>query len=944
MEMKLLPGEISMVRISLIGRRLNLAVLALVMAWSSPLVAQQTYTWSNGANTNVWSTGSNWVGNPTLTFNNQTDIVFNNASVVNRSNAVAIGAARTIRSITINADYVGTSNATFDIQTRTSIGVGSAALTFAAASGNASFTVAQSTAGTTMVRFGDNAGGNVILSSNLDLAQNNTFLTSGFRFDGPISGAGTINKSGVGEVVFVRSGASWSGGVNINEGNVSIFNHPDAMGTGTWTLGGGANNTSFTMASIFQNVANNSGGLVVAAGAGTRTISNTNAYGAGNTTLNGNVTLNKDATLNIQSFTAGTNDQMTLSETVSGVGGIGKTNTGTLILTGNNTYTGLTTISGGTLSIGSGGTTGSVAGNITNNAALVFDRSNALTYSGTIGGSGSVTKRGAGLLTFTGSNSYSGVTTISGGTLSIGSGATAGTLGSGTVALTGTGGIVFNRSDALAVNNTFTWSGTSTSGGSITNSGAGTLALQGNQTVRSLATTAGAGAVTVSGGTLTLGNASGAQFQSQVFPAAGTTITITSAVAKAANEQSFLYTGGGGIASIGSASSVGYDSLVNTGGTLDIVGSLESTLKGKNLTFQAASGATVIQFSGSLTNSLGNAVGNIRWVSAGDGGFAARTAAATINIGGSGQTLTYGTTSFIASGNTLYFGSPTADNVVTFQNPLNLAGATQTINVVDNPGSAGDAAVLAGVISNGGLTKTGAGRLSLTADNTYTGLTTISSGTLSIGSGGTTGSVAGNITNNAALVFDRSDALTYSGTIGGSGGVTKQGVGALTLAGNSSYAGATAVNVGGLLVDGTLSGVGLTSVASGAWFGGDGSLAGGLTLLSGAQFIFNSSATLDVTGAVALDNNFSVSSLVAANGGAIDWGSIADGTYTLINTTSTFNNILNFGAANAADIGGGRTAYFQNGSLQLVIVPEPGALALAGLGIAAAAWVRRRRA
>jgi hypothetical protein len=98
-----------------------------------------------------------------------------------------------------------------------------------------------------------------------------------------------------------------------------------------------------------------------------------------------------------------------------------------------------------------------------------------------------------------------------------------------------------------------------------------------------------------------------------------------------------------------------------------------------------------------------------------------------------------------------------------------------------------------------------------------------------------------------------------------------------------------------------------------------------------------------VAGAVSLDDAFSVDSLVQSDGSVIDWGSIADGTYTLINTTSTFNNISNFGAANAADIGGGRTAYFQNGSLQLVVVPEPGAFGLASLGIAAAAWAFRRR-
>ena len=63
-----------------------------------------------------------------------------------------------------------------------------------------------------------------------------------------------------------------------------------------------------------------------------------------------------------------------------------------------------------------------------------------------------------------------------------------------------------------------------------------------------------------------------------------------------------------------------------------------------------------------------------------------------------------------------------------------------------------------GVISGtGSLVQLGSGALTLTGNNTYSGGTTISAGTLQIGNGGTSGSITGNVTDNGTLAFDRSD-------------------------------------------------------------------------------------------------------------------------------------------------------------------------------------------
>lgn len=102
-------------------------------------------------------------------------------------------------------------------------------------------------------------------------------------------------------------------------------------------------------------------------------------------------------------------------------------------------------------------------------------------------------------------------------------------------------------------------------------------------------------------------------------------------------------------------------------------------------------------------------------------------------------------------------------------------GLTGTNSIVDTNGLG---ATLGGVMSGtGGFTKSGAGTLSLTGTNLYTGATTISEGTLQIGTGGTTGSIVGNVVDNAALVFNRSNASAFAGAISGTGSVTKMGAG-----------------------------------------------------------------------------------------------------------------------------------------------------------------------
>ncbi|MFT4277034.1 MAG: autotransporter domain-containing protein [Rhodopseudomonas sp.] len=153
-----------------------------------------------------------------------------------------------------------------------------------------------------------------------------------------------------------------------------------------------------------------------------------------------------------------------------------------------------------------------------------------------------------------------------------------------------------------------------------------------------------------------------------------------------------------------------------------------------------------------------------------------------------------------------------------------------------------------GVISGtGSVTKLGNNSMLLGGDNTYTGGTTISGGYLQIGTGGTTGSIVGDVVNNGTLEFARSDAHTFSGAISGGGSLIKRGAGNLSLTGTSSYTGATTVEAGTLSVNGSIAASSLTTVNAGAALGGNGTV--GTTLINGGALApGNSIGTLNVSG------------------------------------------------------------------------------------------------
>ena len=470
-------------------RRGLVAAVAAVVALLTlaPRGAAQTFTWTGGSGNSRWTSGNNWSGGVAPTGVGAENLVFPTGAAHLSNNNTFNGAS--FNSITISGSGYT---------------LGGNALTLAAGG-----LADNSIAGTNTISLG------LAFAATRTVTVGNAGTT--LTISGVISGAGGLTKSGSGTVT-LSAANTYTGVTTINAGTIAIAVDaglgaaPGAPTAGKLTFGGGTLRTtaSFTLAA-------NRG--IALTGAGT-------------------ISTDPGTTL-------------TYGGIAAGAGTLTKAGTGTLILSGANTYTGATAISAGTLQLGatntvpsgsavtvSGGATfdlhgfsdaiGSLAGagTVTSGAAgavtLTAGANNgSTTFSGIIqNGSGTValTKGGTGTMTLSSANTYSGATTVSAGVLDVQNNSSLGTTvgattvtGGAALQLDGSGLVVaepvtLNGTGIAAggalrqVANSNTWSGAITLGSaSRINAAAGTLAVTGGITNGGfLLTVGGAGNTTIS--------------------------------------------------------------------------------------------------------------------------------------------------------------------------------------------------------------------------------------------------------------------------------------------------------------------------------------------------------------------------------------------------------------------------------------------------------------
>jgi fibronectin-binding autotransporter adhesin len=640
-----------------------------------------------------------------------------------------------------------------------------------------------------------------------------------------ISGTGSLTQNGSGNLT-LSAFNTYTGGTTVNAGTLTLT----AGGTGTGNIIGvltinaggtvligthdvfGYNNAATTLSTLIINggtldklagsgvnetltgvAVNMTGGLW--AGTGGFYDMFTNGYG--DTSVNvlpSATTATISASLNFRSantvFTVASGTTPSGTDLlVSGIltgptaptaFGFVKEGPGKMVLTAVNTFTGPTTINNGTLQLGDGTVSGSLASTaITNNAALVLNPGPTnMTLPGVISGTGTVTKIGPNAATFSGANSYTGDTNINAGILRYQPGAAANMATVSTVNVAAGGKLAVASFDTASTVVTISSLNLTATGAALN------FELVGSTTAAPLVvgtafTTTGTDPVNVSSGTvLSVG-----QFPLVQYPGS---------------------IGGAGFAglALGSLPPRVLATLVNntTNNTVDLNVTASDTIRW-NGTINGIWDINTTQ--NWKTNSTGADTVYLQPTAPGDivtfndqaaGNFTvtipATVTPASITVDNTTHNYTFTGAGAIAGNITLV---KNGTGTLTLANPTTFTGGA-TINA--------GTVVLTNDTTYTGATAINAGGTLVLANNTVSAsnVTINAGGTLMVGNGGTTGLLPAAFTNNGSLVFNRSDAVTVTVVISGTGSVTQQGTGSVMLTNlNNSFSGDLIVASGTLI-------------------------------------------------------------------------------------------------------------------------------------------------
>ncbi|HEX4000413.1 MAG TPA: PA14 domain-containing protein, partial [Pirellulales bacterium] len=748
------------------------------------------------------------------------------AGVIENTEAETSAAAATL---TVN---LGSANEVFNGYFRTTSGggsgVGALGLTLNG-TGSLTFTGANITyTGATMInggslQIGDGTAASSFASSSVDLAATGTALnfdTAGgasITYANAISGLGSLSQLGTGTVIL--SGAnSYSGGTTVSAGFVQFNDDADAP-TGTANIAVGPAGTlvaGFAINQTFLNYLTPTSSGVLALGASSANALNFATAGSPATSLGATGAYTYSGSLtpgsgNVYNFGGG-GGALTVSSVLSGATSVSDNQpSGTVALTGANSYTGGTFVSnGGTVLVASDSATNGAGSTAPLGQVPASAANNIFLNGGTLEGNGNFTlnaNRGIVL---------GSATAGSGGTIAVAAGDTvyyngviANNGGSNVLTFAGPGTLV------LGAQSTYS-GGTNVSGGNLA------FAVPDNELPSAASIYIGAGAVV---------SDLNAIDQSFISTVAMNSVGAVALGASSSNPLDFSSTGANlANVSLGSTGAFTYSGTLTPGnniysfggggGTLTVSSLLtdNNSSNGTDRVLVGQPGTVVLSntnnsYSGGTTVSAGAAlqVTSDGASSGASGELGIVPSAAANNIFLNGGTLDANATFTLNSLRGVALGSSTAGS-----------GGTIAIN-------GGDTLSYGGIIANNGgtnsLTVSGPGTFQITGTgSTYTGGTTINSGgTVRLGDGlANLGALPGAIANNGSLIVANYAAQTISNPIGGTGSVTLAGPGVATLLVSSTsntgslYTGQTIVNANITASAGAAIGTGSLNLAAGS--------------------------------------------------------------------------------------------------------------------------------